>query len=210
MKELSNKQIANEITLKSKCLIEGVIYAMYPLIVESTKTGTEEEKKLAKKHLKVKHYQALDRIKMYLATKVAKTSFYDFDLELLVKKKNRKLLKALHAEIDGITYQEIRDIWHESLKDIFFQQKEMSALSEKLSKVAVVARMEIGEEQGFVSIQDGEIKVVKSPVDATEFVAISDNDEALNLVKNFIFKEFSWECRVFFTNKIDGRHIYSW
>lgn len=203
----TNKQLATEITIKMKDKIEGVIDVLYSDILREANNGSEE----SRKHLNVKHYQALDRIKMYLAHNIAKTSFYDFDLNKMVANKERKTLIAIHKELDSnIAYLDIRTIWHESLKDIFYKQKEMKKEHEKLATISILARMEIGDDKGFVSIENGKIKVVKSPVDATEFVAVSSDEKALDLIEKHLFDTYSWECRAFFQNKMKGRHIYQW
>lgn len=203
---ISNKELANKIESRMKDMIKGVVYSLYPEITKNIDNGCEE----ARKHIKVKHYQALDRIQMYLAHMIANTSFYEFDLQDMVAKKERKTLKAMDKALENITYLEIREIWHNSLKEIFYKQKEMKAEADQLKDICVLLRMEIGEEKGFVSIVDGEIKVVKKPNEATEFVAVSTTESALKLVQEHIFNVYTWECRAFFNKKMSGRDIYSW
>lgn len=163
-------------------------------------------------YLKIKIYQAIDRVKMYTATVIAKETFYSFDIEryVNVRTRDRKMLIKIINGLKDLSYEDIRNKWHESHKELFYIQKESLRLQKKLSNLCIIARLEKGvyAKEGFIRLIEGKYEIVESIADATEFVALSDKDSALEYVNSVIAKETSLTVSTFFNHKIAGRSIY--
>ena len=162
-------------------------------------------------HLKIKIYQSIDRTNMYIATKIVSETFYSFNLESYLENRDRKTLIKIINGVDGLTYETVRNTWHDSLKELFYRQKEDVKIQEKLNSICVIARTSPDAPvQGFLRLINGEVTISKYISDATEFVATSDNQKALDDVKNIIKKETGDESsyKIFFNGKMKGRNIF--
>jgi hypothetical protein len=155
--------------------------------------------------MRVKHYQAIDRINMYIAYNIMKVSFYDFKLSKVEK---RSELRKIYNTLMDIDYNDIREVWHEELKEVFYAQKEARKVADRLNRICVVARVDNDKENGFVSLRNNTFTVVKNIADATEFVATGETEETLDSIKELICSKVNCDPKVFFNAKMTGRHIY--
>lgn len=199
----SSKEIVHAIDEKIKQMHHMIGDELYPEIMKSIRLYKCPE---SSKHMKVKHYQAIDRINMYIAYEVLNIPVHLYSLSANMEMK--KLKKIYNALMDT-DYNHIRDVWHNNgLKDLFYKQKEARKISEYIDNKCVIARCEIGEEQGFVSINDGKLTIVKKICDATEFVATGRTNDTLLRIHNLIFEKFMCESRPFFNDKMTGRTVF--
>lgn len=163
------------------------------------------------KHLKIKIYQAINRIDMWIAVNVLNTSVYEYDLNNLLKLKKRKdLIKIMNAT-SNLSYETVRDNWHTELKDLFYIQREEKEMAEKLSRICVIARTEKTDshDAGFIQYDNGEFKVTQSALFATEFHVLSDKDSAVASVSNFLNENSELNVfKVFFNPRISGRNFF--
>ena len=156
-------------------------------------------------HVKIKIYQAIDRIHMYLAAKILYKTSKVFSLEDLSRKELIKACKGL----EDIDYEFIRSVWHSELKDLFYKQKEEAKIQEKLNRICIIVRTTPEfKEQGFIKFENGSYSIVQSIAEATEFVATNDKNEALNDIKTFIKTTFDINVKTLFNSKMKGRTIY--
>lgn len=178
---------------------------LYPELFERAKAKDKE----AEKHLKVKHYQAIDRIKMYLAHDIARTTFYNFSIEKLVSDGNVKVLEKIVDALSVISYDEIREKWHRRLKPLFYAQKNSKKVHDKMNNCCIIGRLELEHSTGFVRIVDGKLKIVQNIADATEFPLLSPNKEkSIEFIDNILVNEYMCGARLFLNPKIYGRSIY--
>lgn len=159
-------------------------------------------------HRLIKVYQAIDRTKMYVASKLLSETFYSFSLESLVENKDRKSLIKIIEGLKDVDYAIVRDIWHKELKEIFYIQKEDRKLQAKLSAICILARAKVDDKEGFVRIVNGKLSIEQSIAMATEFPAINDEDSGLEFIEDIIMKETGIAARAFFNNKKTARSVF--
>lgn len=157
-------------------------------------------------HQSIKVFAAQDRVKMYIATNVADLTFYAFDLNSLFKNKKRKILIKIIDACDSLTYLIARNAWfNEGLKELFYVQKEEKRYSAKLATICIIVRNIT--QNAFVAINNGEATLVQDSAKASEFIATSDNESALDDVESTIQEHFKDdELKVFFNAKLVGRN----
>lgn len=195
-KKLSLKELFDLCEFKIKLVYKDVIKDFYSEI------SCEE-------HKAIKVYQAIDRINMYIATEVVKETFYSYDLNSYLKNRNRKMINKIIDAVEGLKYETVRNKWHESYKELFYKQKEDCKIQQKLERICIIGRVINSEKDGFVRICDGCVTVVQSIADATEFIAISDQNKALEDTRQMILDNTDFtDLKVFFNNKIKGRNTF--
>jgi len=196
-KDLSLKELFELCEKQIKAVVKNVKQDFYPDMVDE-------------EHLKIKVYQAIDRTKMYIATEITSDTFYSFDLYSYFENRNRKMLIKIAEGTKNLTYLDVRNMWHNIHKELFYQQKESLKIQEKLNRICVVARLTKGayQKEGFVRIFNGELSIVQSISDATEFIAVSDEIAALFDIEDLLNKRFNLSVSTFFNNKIKGRNVY--
>lgn len=207
MNTLSLNELHKEIENTINCLHKDIDNLLYPSLKKSA-----EENEEAAEHLKIKHYQAIDRINMYIAFHVVKTTYYDYSLKELVINKDRKTLNKILDLLKNITYEYIRNEWHEHLKTVFYKQKESRSYNEKLKNICVIARVEKPSNEfkstGFVRIDKDKISIVSNISEASEFTALSDTDFSLNLINDFLNRKYNCKTKTFFNKNMSGRNVY--
>ena len=202
LNECSKKEIKNAIEERITEMHHMIGDDLYPELMKKIR---EDKCKEAQDHMRVKHYQAIDRINMYIAYKIMKVSFYDFKL---IKVEKRSELRKIYNTLMGIEYNDIRNLWHKELKEVFYALKEARKIADKLNRICVVARVDNDKENGFVSLRNNTFTVVKNIADATEFVATGETEETLDSIKKLICSKVNCNPKVFFNAKMTGRHIY--
>ena len=157
---------------------------------------------LGEDDLKIKLYQAIDRTKMYLATKVCDCTFYDFDLDNYAE--NRKMLLKILDTLNHTNYNTIRTVWHLELKELFYQQKEQKKTQEELSRLCIIVRNLT--KNSFVSLNNGQYDLSQNISQAVEFIPHSSDNSELERIESFISKQFEGDkIKVFFNQKMIGR-----
>lgn len=202
-KELSNTDIIKLINQRIEEMHHYIGDELYPSLMHDIRFHKSEE---AQEHMKVKHYQAIDRINMFIAYKVVGTTFYNYELNEYAK--NRKVLKKILNAINGIDYNQVREMWHNELKDVFYKQKEEKRFQEKLEKICIIGRTTVDGVTGFIKMINDKITTTPNMAEATEFTATSDNDSAIQRIEALI--QCNDSTKLFFNNKVKGRNSYNY
>jgi hypothetical protein len=191
----------------SECSLETLHQMAKKAMLDVTKDVLSEHYSEVEdpEHKNIKVFAAQDRVKMYIATNVADTTFYAFNLDTLLKYKKRKTLIKIIDACDTLTYLIARNAWfNEGLKELFYVQKEEKRYSAKLATICIIVRNLT--QNAFVAINKGEVTLVQDSAKASEFIATSDNESALDDVEDSVQKHFKDdELKVFFNAKLIGR-----
>jgi hypothetical protein len=180
-------------------IAKKTIYNIHKNVLSEEYKDIEDEE-----HQKIKVYTAINRINMYIATNILALTFYTYDLKSLHDSKKRAIIKIIEGCKD-LTYKDIRESWYQNgLKELFYKQKEEKKYSEELANICIIAR-NITQEL-FIRIDKGNATLVKNLSEASEFIATSKEDDALESVSIKIKGYFPEDdLKVFFNNKMAGR-----
>ncbi len=175
------------------------------ILEEDYKNATDIENEDKRKILM---YIAYDRTCMYIATNALGITFYKMSLQSIKDSKDRKSLVKIIEICKELTYSTVRKAWHESLKEIFYQQKEQKQKSEKLSRICMIARSQ--NQNSFIRLINGEVTFTNNLSEATEFIATDDSTLELSSMSQRLESlcELSRDSiKVFFNPKMIGRTI---
>jgi hypothetical protein len=167
---------------------------------------TEEYKNIEdEEHQKIKIYTAINRINMYIATNILNLTFYTYDLKHLLESKKRKSIIKIIEGCEELKYQDVRNSWYEDgMRDLFYKQKEDKKYSEKLSSICILVRN--NTQEAFLRIENNTPTLTKSISQASEFIATSNDNHALDAISMKIKEQFPEdELKVFFSSKMAGR-----
>lgn len=188
MKNLTTPELFSLANISIKNIYQNVLNEEYKNIIEE-------------KHRKIKMYTAIDRTNMFISDLLGVT-FYTFNIYNY--QKNRKSLIKIIENCENLNYTMVREEWYNRLRDKFYLQKKEKELSEKLERICILVRVE--EENGFISISNNKLSIVNNISEASEFAAVSDNDYALDLVREKLYNlDSRLNFKVFFTKKMKGR-----
>lgn len=192
MTDLSNQSIYESILSKSK-KIHGKAFDFYsPTIIDED-------------HLKIKCYQAVDRLNMYIAHDILGITFYEYDLMSIFKENDRKSLRKINDGLDGINFEFIRDIWHEKNKEIFYIQKEELKKAEKIDRICILARVKSGDDIGFLSLKKDVYSISKNLAEALELPAF-DLESDIKIAADIVNQMENFDLiKVFYNDKMSGR-----
>lgn len=192
MTDLSNQSIYESILSKSK-KIHGKAFDFYsPTIIDED-------------HLKIKCYQAVDRLNMYIAHDILGITLYEYDLMSIFKEDDRKSLRKINDGLDGINFEFIRDIWHEKNKEIFYIQKEELKRAKKIDRNCILARVKSGDDIGFLSLKKDVYSISKNLAEALEFPAF-DLESDIKIAADIVNKMENIDLiKVFYNEKMNGR-----
>lgn len=206
---VSNKEIFTLISKRITQMHKNIGGDFYPDLINDIQFKKCPN---AEKHLKIKHYQAIDRIKFYIADRLLNKTHFSLDFDNLVKNKERKALKAIAIGLHDIEYSEIREIWHNEMKDKFYVQREQIKVQEKLSKSAIVFRHENEQDRsksGFVSINaQGTVDIVVKISNATEFPVLGFEEHHLKTAEKRLLNKYLVGSRAIMTTKMKGRKTF--
>lgn len=191
----------SELSLKELFeLAKKTIYNVHKNVLNEEYKDIKDEE-----HQKIKVYTAINRIDMYVATKILDLTFYTYSIQHLFEGKKRKSIIKIIEGCKELTYQSVREAWYQDgLKELFYKQKEEKNYAEKLSHICIVVRN--NTQKSFIRMENDTATLVKNIAQASEFIATSDTDEALDVISEKMKGYFpDDDVKVFFNHKMAGR-----